>query len=87
MRFQDNKWFNRLRALVEIILPAFATFYATLGDTWGFPYTDEVVNTIVAVTVFLGCFVEISRRIYNKSLSEEAIDGVQAEIEDTPEGE
>ena len=63
----SNKFYDALRILSEIILPAIGTLYAALAKIWGvFPYPAEVVATIVAVDTFLGAIVQISKWKYNQ---------------------
>lgn len=42
-------------------LPAAAVLVATLGDTWGWPNTDEIVVTINAVGVFIAAVIGYSQ--------------------------
>lgn len=56
--YEDLKW------LVQIFLPAAATFYAALAALWGFPCVEQVVGTIGAITVFLGACLKISNANY-----------------------
>ena len=60
-----NKAYDVLRSLVQIWLPAFSALYAALGVIWGLPYTQQVVGTVAAITVFLGTCLGISRKNYN----------------------
>jgi hypothetical protein len=56
-----------LKNLVQLFLPAFATFYLTLGETWGLPYGQQVVTTSAALATFLGMLLRISTKSYNAS--------------------
>lgn len=62
-----NSTFIFLRQVAQYWLPALGTFYSTLAIIWGFPYGEQVVGTIVAVTTLLGVFLGISRKSYNDS--------------------
>lgn len=62
-----NKLYDRLKFLAQIFLPAFATFYASFGALWGFPKTNEVVGTIIAVDLFLGVLLGLATRQYENS--------------------
>lgn len=61
-----NKVYDRLKTLTMIVLPAIATLYGTLGDIWDWPYQNEIVGTIAAVTTFLGTILQISSYRYRK---------------------
>ena len=56
--------YNKLKPIVQIVLPAVATLYFTLSSIWGFPSTEQVVGTIAAITTFLGVVLGISARSY-----------------------
>ena len=56
----SNKTYDILKWAVMIALPAFATFYTTVGKIWGWPLTEEIVATIMAGTTFLGISLQIS---------------------------
>lgn len=59
------KAYNAVRWLVELALPATASLYYGLSNTWGLPGGDSVVGTIALVTTFLGVIVGLNRRRYN----------------------
>lgn len=60
-----NETYNVLKWLVLIALPALAVAYGALGDTWGFPYVEEIVRTINIIAVFLGALIGVSTINYN----------------------
>lgn len=74
-----DKVYNVLKWVVMIVLPAAATLYVLLANTWGFPYADEISATITGVTTFLGAILGISSRSYKKSTSTEVIKDTSTE--------
>lgn len=68
--FISDKYYNVLKRLVQIILPAFGVFYMTIGNVWGLPGTSQVSDTIIALCTFIGVVISISARNYNKSDSQ-----------------
>lgn len=62
----SNKFFDILRLVGELILPACATLYAALGAIWGWPYIEAIVGTLAAITAFIGAIVNGLRKAYNK---------------------
>lgn len=57
-----NRLYDRLKFLVQLVLPALATLYIALGAAWGLPHVEQVVATITALTVFLGVLLGLSSK-------------------------
>jgi hypothetical protein len=64
-----GKIYDRLKFLVQIVLPALATLYFTLGVLWGLPEVEKVMATLTAIATFLGVLLGLSSSSYDKSLS------------------
>jgi hypothetical protein len=64
-----GKLYDRLKWLAQVVLPALATLYFTIGGIWGLPSVSEVVRTIVAVDLFIGVLLGISQVNYNKQVA------------------
>lgn len=64
----NNKAYDILKYIAQIVLPALATLYFALSKIWGLPYGEEIVGTISAIDVFLGALLGISSMNYNKEL-------------------
>ena len=64
----DNKVYDVLKWIAQILLPAIGTLYFALSKIWGFPYATEIVGSIAAVDTFLGALLGISSASYNKEL-------------------
>lgn len=65
----NNKIYDTLKWVAQVVLPAVGTLYAALAGIWGFPYGEQIVGTILAVDTFLGVLLGISTSKYNKTLS------------------
>ena len=65
-------WYDTLKWITMIVLPALATAYVGLASIWGWPYADEVAKTTAVVCTLLGALLGISTAQYNK---QEAKDG------------
>lgn len=63
----SNKTYDILKWIAQILLPALGTLYAALVATWGLPYGDQVVGTILAVDTFIGALLGISSKKYNSA--------------------
>lgn len=63
----SDKMYNRLKWLVQIVLPATATFYFGVSQIYGLPGGEAVVGTIALLTTFLGVILGISSKQYNAS--------------------
>lgn len=65
MKF-DNKLYDFLKYVCQIALPAIGTLYFALAQIWNFPYAEQIVGTIAAITTFLGVLLGISSYTYRK---------------------
>lgn len=66
----SNKTYDILVWVVQIVLPAIDTLYFALAGIWGFPYAEQIVGTIAAITAFLGTVLKISNANYKKRQEE-----------------
>lgn len=60
----SNKWYDRLKFAVTILIPGLATLYVAVGayvDLWN---TEAVVGIAAAVAAFLGLFLNQSAKKY-----------------------
>ena len=62
----DNKVYDILKWIAQILLPAIGTLYFALAQIWGFPYAEQIVGTITAIDCFLGALLGISTAMYKK---------------------
>ena len=67
----NDKFYNILKWLVLLALPAAATLYNVLAGLWGLPYATEISQTILAIAAFLGALIGISTAEYNKVHADE----------------
>lgn len=62
----SNKTYDILKYIAQIVLPALATLWATLGKIWSWPLVTEISASIMAVDFFLGTLLKISTDMYNQ---------------------
>ena len=62
----ENRVYDVLKYIAQIVLPALGALYFGLAKIWGFPYATEIVGTISVVDAFLGAVLKISTDQYNK---------------------
>lgn len=62
----NNKTYDILKWIAQILLPAIATLYFALASIWSLPYAEQVVGTITAVDTFIGILLGISSANYKK---------------------
>lgn len=67
--FKNDKIYDTLKWLCQIVIPAVATLYFSLSGIWGFPYGEQVVGTLTAVDTFLGVCLGISTFQYKKGVT------------------
>lgn len=63
----NNKAYDVLKWIAQLLLPALGTLYFALSAIWGLPYGEEIVGTITAVDAFLGVILGISSASYKKA--------------------
>lgn len=56
--------YDRMKKLVQFILPAAGTLYFTLAQIWGLPAGEQVVGTITAIALFGGVALGFSNKSY-----------------------
>lgn len=66
----NNKTYDILKYIAQIVLPALGALYFALSQIWGLPYGEQIVGTITALDCFLGAILGISTIAYNKKLEE-----------------
>lgn len=62
----NDKTYDVLKYIAQIVLPAVGTLYFALAGIWGLPYGEQIVGTITAVDAFLGALLKISTNAYMK---------------------
>lgn len=62
----DNKTYDILKYIAQVVLPAIGTLYFALASIWGLPYGEQIVGTITAIDTFLGAILMISSSNYKK---------------------
>ena len=62
----NDRVYNNLKWITQILLPAAGTLYFALGGIWGWPYVEQVVGSVTALVTFLGVTLGISGYNYNK---------------------
>lgn len=68
----NNKTYDVLKWIAQILLPAVATLYFAIAQIWGLPYGEQIVGTITAIDAFLGALLGISTYQYNKDRNNDA---------------
>lgn len=63
----NDKVYDILKWVAQIVLPALGTLYFALATIWGLPYGEQVVGTITAIDTFLGALLGISSVNYYKA--------------------
>ena len=63
----NDKVYDILKWIAQIVLPAVSTLYLTLSGMWGVPYGEQVAGTIAAIDTCLGVFLGISASKYYKA--------------------
>lgn len=70
----NNKVYDVLKWIAQIVLPALGALYFALAQIWGLPYGEEIVGTITAIDCFLGAILGISNVQYKKKIEQQFAD-------------
>lgn len=66
----SNKLYDVL-SKIQRWLPSLGIFYLALCGIWGFPFGEQVNETIVAIASLLAATLEIATVAYHKSIAKE----------------
>ena len=70
----NNKVYDILKWIAQIVLPALGALYFALAQIWGLPFGEEIVGTITAIDCFLGAILGISTVQYKKKIEQKFTD-------------
>ena len=76
----SNKWYDRLKWVAILGLPALATAIRVIFGLWGIPHADAVAGTIDAIAVMLGTWLGVSNIQYKNAQKEKG--SIVEEIKD-----
>ena len=62
----SNKFYDILKWIAMVVIPALATLYLALAGIWGWSNGEQVVGTLTAINTFLGVVLGISSAQYKK---------------------
>lgn len=65
-KMMENRTYDILKWIAQIVLPAIGALYFALAQIWGLPYGEQIVGTITAIDCFLGAILGISTMMYNR---------------------
>lgn len=63
----NDKTYNVLKRLVQVVIPAISSLYFGLSQIWGFPATEQIVGTLALLATVLGGVVGYSSKRYMES--------------------
>lgn len=75
-----DRYYNVLKWLAAVVIPAFATFVIAMDQIWNIGLGDKVYGTITAVNALIGALLGMSTYKYNRSYSK--YDGVLNVVRD-----
>lgn len=65
MKF-NNKTYDVLKWIAQVVLPALITFYGVVGVTCDIPYTEQILTISTAFDAMLGTILGISSSNYKR---------------------
>ena len=76
----SNKWYDRLKWVAILGLPALATAIRVIFALWDIPHADAVAGTITAIAAMLGTWLGVSNIQYKNAQKEKG--SIVEEIKD-----
>lgn len=67
----SNAWYDRLKWITMVVIPALTTAYVGLSAIWGWPFATEIAKTSAVVCTLLGALLGISTAEYRKQPPDE----------------
>lgn len=65
MQILDNKWYDILKWVAIVALPALSTFIVVISKIWGWADLGSMIaQTITAVALLIGSLLGISSHLY-----------------------
>lgn len=65
MQILDNKWYDTLKWVAIVALPALSTFIVVISKIWGWADLGSMIaQTITAVALLIGSLLGISSHLY-----------------------
>lgn len=65
MQILDNKWYDMLKWVAIVALPALSTFIVVISKIWGWADLGSMIaQTITAVALLIGSLLGISSHLY-----------------------
>lgn len=65
MQILNNKWYDILKWVSIVALPALSTFIVVISKIWGWPDMGSMIaQTITAVALLIGSLLGISSHLY-----------------------
>jgi len=69
----SNLWYDRLKWLCQIGLPAFIALFVGLNQLWGFTeYGEQIAGSLALVATFIGSLLGVSSKNYWAEVDGEA---------------
>ena len=61
-----DKVYDALKWLCILVLPALSSLYSTLAGIWGWPFAEQVPQTLSAVGLAVGTVIGVSAANYQR---------------------
>ena len=76
----SNKFYDILKWVATVALPAIAALYSGLAEVWNLPYAEQIPETVLLIVAFLGAVLGVSSIKYAKNQnSSEAIESASTD--------
>lgn len=72
MQILNDKWYDILKWIAIVALPALSTFIVVISKIWGWPDMGSMIaQTVTAVALLIGSLLGISSHLYKGAANDE----------------
>lgn len=72
----SNTTYDFMKMIVQVILPAAATFYLGIDKLWLLGYANEIVTTIMTIDAFLGILMDLNKNQFTAMTLSKMVDAL-----------
>lgn len=61
--------YDNLKFISQVLIPGLATFYVAMARVWGWPLSEQISATAMAIVLFMNALLQVSTMKYNAAIA------------------